>query len=198
MKILTCIIATVAIAGTLTVMAQPPGGRGGQGGPGGPGGQQGGPPSSPVLEALDTDRDHEISAREIAGAAAALKKLDRNRDGKLTHDEIHPGGPGHGGQVGHGGGPDGPHVGNRGPGGEQGHGQPTVEQFMQRAMTFDVDKDGMISKVELAKMAKAVTEEMAKRGGGHGPGGGGPGGGQGPGGRPGGEGGQGRQRPPVE
>lgn len=201
-------IATVAIAGTWTAMAQPPGGRGGQGGPGG---HQGGPPPSPVVEALDVNQDHEISAREIAGAAASLKKLDKNRDGKLTHDEIHSGGgPGDRGQGGPGGGrgqggrseggrgEGGPRGGNGGPGGEHGHGQPTPEQFLEHAMTFDADKDGMISKAELAKMAKAVTEEMAKRGGGHGPGGGGPGGDRGPGGRQGGEGGQARQRPPIE
>jgi Ca2+-binding EF-hand superfamily protein len=40
-----------------------------------------------VLGALDTDRDNIISASEIAGAPAALKKLDKNRDGKLTAEE---------------------------------------------------------------------------------------------------------------
>ena len=44
----------------------------------------------PVLAALDTDHDGEISASEIQNAAAALKTLDRNGDGKLTQDELLP------------------------------------------------------------------------------------------------------------
>lgn len=44
----------------------------------------------PVLVALDTDHDDEISAREIDHAPAALKKLDRNHDGYLTADELVP------------------------------------------------------------------------------------------------------------
>jgi hypothetical protein len=44
----------------------------------------------PVLAALDADHDGEISAWEIDRAAAALKKLDRNRDGYLTADELLP------------------------------------------------------------------------------------------------------------
>lgn len=44
----------------------------------------------PVLAALDADHDGEISAKEIENAAAALKTLDKNGDGKLTVDEILP------------------------------------------------------------------------------------------------------------
>jgi Ca2+-binding EF-hand superfamily protein len=40
-----------------------------------------------VLGALDADRDNIISAAEIANAPSALKKLDKNRDGKLTAEE---------------------------------------------------------------------------------------------------------------
>jgi len=40
--------------------------------------------------ALDADRDGELSAEEIEGAAAALKKLDKNDDGKLDRDELRP------------------------------------------------------------------------------------------------------------
>lgn len=40
-----------------------------------------------VLGALDTDRDNVISAAEIANAPAALEKLDKNHDGKLTAKE---------------------------------------------------------------------------------------------------------------
>ncbi len=44
----------------------------------------------PVMAALDTDHDNEISAAEIDNAPAALRKLDRNGDGKLTDDEVSP------------------------------------------------------------------------------------------------------------
>jgi hypothetical protein len=40
-----------------------------------------------VLGALDADRDNIISASEIANAPAALRRLDRNHDGKLTAEE---------------------------------------------------------------------------------------------------------------
>jgi hypothetical protein len=61
----------------------------------------------PVMAALDADGNGEISAEEIKGAVAALKKLDKNKDGKLTEDELRPsfGGPGGpGGRGGFGGG----------------------------------------------------------------------------------------------
>jgi len=40
-----------------------------------------------VLGALDADHDNVISAYEIANAPAALKKLDKNHDGKLSAEE---------------------------------------------------------------------------------------------------------------
>ena len=42
------------------------------------------------MAALDTDGNGEISESEIKGAVAALKKLDKNKDGKLTEDELRP------------------------------------------------------------------------------------------------------------
>lgn len=42
----------------------------------------------PVMAVLDTNRDNEISAEEIARAADALKGLDRDQNGKLTPDEL--------------------------------------------------------------------------------------------------------------
>ncbi len=44
----------------------------------------------PVLAALDTDANGEISPVEIATAAAALRALDWNHDGELTGDELLP------------------------------------------------------------------------------------------------------------
>jgi hypothetical protein len=48
------------------------------------------PPPSPLMEALDANHDGIIDADEIANASAALKKLDKNGDGKLTPDELRP------------------------------------------------------------------------------------------------------------
>jgi Ca2+-binding EF-hand superfamily protein len=44
----------------------------------------------PVLAALDTNHDGEISESEIRNAAVALRTLDRNGDGKLTLREVSP------------------------------------------------------------------------------------------------------------
>lgn len=51
-------------------------------------------PPSPLMHALDTDRDGALSAAEIANAPASLRALDKNGDGQLTGDELRPaGGP---------------------------------------------------------------------------------------------------------
>ena len=44
----------------------------------------------PALAALDTDHNGEISESETRQAAAALKTLDKNGDGRLTEDEVAP------------------------------------------------------------------------------------------------------------
>lgn len=44
----------------------------------------------PILTALDADGNREISDTEIMDSAAALRKLDKNKDGKLTPDELRP------------------------------------------------------------------------------------------------------------
>lgn len=46
--------------------------------------------ANPILAALDTDHDAVISASEIQNAAAALKRLDLNGDGKLLPVEVAP------------------------------------------------------------------------------------------------------------
>jgi hypothetical protein len=45
---------------------------------------------SPLMIALDADRDGELSAEEISQAVAALKKLDRNEDGVIDREELRP------------------------------------------------------------------------------------------------------------
>ncbi len=74
------------------------GGRGFGGPPSGDSDRRrgGGPPPEimirmyPVMNTLDADNDGEISASEIENAAASLKRIDRNGDGKLTIDEMRP------------------------------------------------------------------------------------------------------------
>lgn len=53
-------------------------------------GRPGGPPPRfhPLIALLDTDGDGVLSQAEIEAAAAKLKQLDRNQDGKLAVDEI--------------------------------------------------------------------------------------------------------------
>lgn len=126
-------LAFVAVTGTTYLLAQqagappgpPPPPRGEQGEPGQ------GRPRSPLMEALDTDKNGTLSADEIKNSAASLAKLDKNGDGQLTQDEIRPprpegnngpgsnNGPGRGqGQRPGQGGP-----GQGGPGEGQGQGQ---------------------------------------------------------------------------
>jgi hypothetical protein len=57
----------------------------GHGGPGGPG--RGG---HPIVRALDTDKNRELSAEEIANAPATLRALDRNNDGSVSFADLRP------------------------------------------------------------------------------------------------------------
>ncbi|MGC4056064.1 MAG: EF-hand domain-containing protein [Paludibaculum sp.] len=41
----------------------------------------------PLLEALDTNHDGELSAEEMRNAPAVLRRLDKNHDGRITMDE---------------------------------------------------------------------------------------------------------------
>ena len=78
----------------------------------------------PVMTALDANSDGVIDEKEIANASAALKKLDKDGDGKLSREEyigMRPGGPG---------GEGGP--GMRGPGGPGGQGGAGGENRPQR------------------------------------------------------------------
>jgi EF-hand domain pair/EF hand len=122
--------------------------EGGFGGPGGFGGGRG-MRMNPVMKALDKDGNGELSAAEIAGAAAALKTLDKNKDGKLTEDELRPPMPmgGFGGER----------------GGMMG-GPPDPSQLVNMLMANDKNRDGKLSKAELPErmqgiMARADTNK---------------------------------------
>lgn len=55
------------------------------------------PPPPLLLPVLDTDKDGELSAEEIAGASEALLTRDKNGDGSLSKKEIAP--PPKGGKI---------------------------------------------------------------------------------------------------
>ncbi len=91
-------------------------------------------PAPPLISALDTNDDGVIDATEIANAASSLKKLDKNGDGALSHDEYAPA---------HGEGP--------GPG----HG-PGMRPLPPVIVALDTNKDGTIDAAELANAPAAL------------------------------------------
>ncbi len=120
-------------------------GFGGEGGPGGPGGRMGGMmgmmPPNPVVSALDTDADGTISEKELAAAATSLKTLDKNKDGKLTQDELRPN-----------------FGGMRGPGGPGGNSQALVTDLVNTLLASDKDKDGKLSREELPARQRTLMD----------------------------------------
>ena len=155
MLVLCCSIA-VCVAGT--VVGQPPGPQGERGGPGGP--------SEflrmfPVMAALDTDKDGELSAKEIETAVAALKTLDKNEDGKLGEDELRPdvsgfrGGPGLGG---FGRGRRGPDFGGR----REVDPERMAAAFVDHFMSYDRNKDDQLSKDEVPEQMQSLLTRADK------------------------------------
>ncbi|MEO7100921.1 MAG: EF-hand domain-containing protein [Luteolibacter sp.] len=55
-----------------------------------PGGKR---PVPPVIAVLDADHDGTVSAKEMEGAPESLKELDKDGDGELSPEELHPHGP---------------------------------------------------------------------------------------------------------
>ena len=105
------VLALLVASVTVSVLAQPPQDERPPGGdrPDGPPpegrrrdgepGQPGRPPMpNPLVAALDTNGDREISAEELQAATASLLTLDKNADGKLTDDEMRPPRPDGGGR----------------------------------------------------------------------------------------------------
>ena len=84
--------------------------------------------------ALDTDGDGELSAKEIENATASLKTLDKDKNGKLTENELRPDfdrgrGPGMGG-----------------------------EAIITQLMAFDKNGDGKLSKAEIPQRLQGLLE----------------------------------------
>jgi hypothetical protein len=115
-----------------------------------------------LQEALDKDRDGKLSADEIKAASETLQSLDQNKDGKLSADEIGwppqfggPGGPGRGGRGGRGGAFFG------GPGGA---GRGGAVNFDTRIMNRDSNRDGKVAADELPKSMRFVLDRADKNG----------------------------------
>ena len=154
-------LCVVLLFGATTLMAQgperpgdrPPPREDADGrGPGGEGrgGFRGfGPPSNPVFDVIDADKDGNITPQELEGAVAALKTLDKDGDGVITRDEARPQFGGRGGfGGGFGGGP--------GEGGDRP--QFTPEGFVASMMERDADKDGKLSAEELGERGSRMLE----------------------------------------
>ena len=107
----------------------------------GPGG--GGPSAmqnNPVLSALDKDHNKEISAEELAAAPAVLLELDKNKDGKLSEDEVSP--------------QRGDSQGNR-PGPRRG---PGIMRMMKALSALDADENGVIDEAEIKNAVAALKK----------------------------------------
>jgi collagen type III alpha len=152
--------------------------------PGGPGGGFGGGPGGPAPGAARGQGGVAPGgAMTTEQIVARYMGLDANKDGKLTKDEIperlqsvitradsdgdeivtkeeltkmaeRQTAGGRGGFGAPGGGPPGFGGGPGGRGGPGGFGPPNPQSFVDRAMEFDADKDGKLSREELAKMAE--------------------------------------------
>ena len=133
-------IATCFVSLTLTanLMAQPPQGEPGRFGGGFGFGGEGFRIPNPLLIAMDTDKDGNLSAEEIENAATALKTLDKNKDGRLDQAETRPNFEGMG----------------RGPFG--GEGDTSAAQMVERLMAMDANKDGKLSKEELPERMQSM------------------------------------------
>jgi len=114
----------------------------------GPGGR-GGTMRTPAFTALDSDGDGTIAAAEIAKAAAALKVLDKNGDGKLTEDEVRPA---FGGRRGGG-------EGRRGGGDEPGEtAAPSAADMVKALMAFDKNGDGNLTRDEVPERMQGLFD----------------------------------------
>jgi hypothetical protein len=165
MKRTALLIALATTVAALTTMAQdnPSGGRPPGGGP--PGGEGGRPPGGfrggggALMGALDLNSDGELDSREIQNAPMSLRKLDTNKDFKLTRDEI-------GGSRG-------------GPGGNMADrmlemdankdGKLSGDEIPERMREFmdrmDVNSDGAIDKKEMEDFQTRMRERFAEGGG---------------------------------
>ena len=172
--------ALLAISATTLVSAQPPEGKdrpergdrpegrergdrdrgpregGPRDGRGGPGGRPNFMLMLPIFITLDVNKDGELSKEEIENATVALQKLDKDKNGKLTEDELRPDFGGFGRRDGDRRGPGGPGAFGRGEGGRGGRGG----DFVERMMANDKNKDGKLTKEELPERMQSMFDRV--------------------------------------
>lgn len=150
MKPVKIVSLILTLSGVTLASAQAPEGAGPRRGPGGRG-------PSPVIRALDVDKNGEISAAEIANAAAALRTLDTDNDGALAATELRPARPAHA--------PvppaDGSRPGRSG-GGRPAGGSRPVEPVM---LALDADNDRTLSAAEIAGAPRSLAALDANKDG---------------------------------
>lgn len=130
----------------------------------------------PVIAAIDENGDGIISAAEMEKAGVALKKLDKNKDGQLTEDELRPefgGGPGGRDHEEHEEEPRGTStesvvtrllaLDKNGDG--KLDGSELAGRFQSILAKADTNKDGFATKAELEAMAAADAKAAATTGG---------------------------------
>ena len=105
---------------------------------------------SPIIKALDADRDGVISSDEIDNAVAVLKTLDKNRDGKLTRDELRPQRRHH-----REGGKDRTHRGKESRSGDRG---PRSRDVVGRIMGHDENGDGKVTEDEMPQRMRRLLD----------------------------------------
>ena len=98
----------------------------------------------PLIVALDANSDGVLSKEEIEGATAALKKLDKDGDGKITMAEMGP--------------PRG-FAGPGGPGGPQNEAAAGA-RFAQMFSTRDANGDGKLTGDEIPEMLQGRMERV--------------------------------------
>ncbi|WP_417384753.1 EF-hand domain-containing protein [Gimesia sp.] len=132
-----------------------------EGGPrdgrGGPGGRPNFMLMLPIFITLDVNKDGELSKEEIENATVALQKLDKDKNGKLTEDELRPDFGGFGRRDGD----------RRGPGGFGGFGGRregdrgnSGGDFVERMMANDKNKDGKLTKEELPERMQSLFDRI--------------------------------------
>jgi len=153
--LLVAIILGTAVADSLAQQGPPEGApqggdAGNRGGPGGFRGFRGG--GGQLMQALDLNGDGELDAREIQSAPMSLRKLDTNKDFKLTADELGTRG-GRGGDI----------AQNMLEMDKNKDGKLTSDEVPERMQRFiermDTNGDGAVDKAEM----EAFQQEMRRR-----------------------------------